>query len=54
MSGSPKYSAADIAVNVVEQISAAVEQYRAAEAERSRLRAEDERWQRVVSTRTAL
>lgn len=54
MSGSPKYSCAEIATTVVEQISSAVEQFRAAEAERARRRAEEQYRRNVDSTRRVL
>ncbi len=54
MSGSPKYSAADIATNIAEGINTVVQQHRAAEAERSRRRVEEIHRQQVLSTRASL
>ena len=54
MSGSPKYSAAEIDPRIAQEIAASIERERAAEAERSRRRAEEEYRRQVVSAQTAV
>ena len=54
MSGSPKYSAAEISAQIAQEIVASIERERVAEAERCRRRAEEEYRRQVVYAQSAV